>query len=255
MYKQFTAEDYKKHLGLDPSYKIDGFLMFGGFKSNLYGMFRSAVVRLGYKTKYCRLKNEFLKPILECKIRGKTYWFTVAYGGALLSEYLHLACLFGSRKNILLGNCGGLKRGGHQNDIIVPAWSYADESSAKAYDPKSKGRYRANSKLSASLRDKLEKKYKVFNGPTVTFQAMLGESWNDIQKWHRNGFYGVEMEAATVFAVSKHFGVQSAAVLRISDNLIEGETVFDAEHKKVKDVRKNVSKDMFDVALKEMLSA
>ncbi|MCR4260946.1 MAG: hypothetical protein NUV96_01220 [Candidatus Colwellbacteria bacterium] len=218
-------------------------------------MFKSAVRRLGYKVKYRTLKDEFLKPVLECEIKGKTYWFTVAYGGALLSEYLHLACLFGSKKNILLGSCGGLKGGGRQNDIVVPAWSYANESSAKAYDPKSKGEYRANSKLSASLRNKLKKKYKVFNGPTVTCQAMLGETWNDIQRWHRKGFHGVEMEAATVFAVSKHFGAQSAAVLRISDNLIEGETVFDSEHKKTKNMSKKVSEDMFDVALREMISA
>jgi purine-nucleoside phosphorylase len=33
------------------------------------------------------------------------------------------------------------------------------------------------------------------------------------------------MEAAAFFAVSNHFNVPSAAVLRIADNLIENETV------------------------------
>ena len=59
----------------------------------------------------------------------------------------------------------------------------------------------------------------------ITCQAMLAETWEDICEWSSRGFYGVEMEASTVFAVSQHFKVPATAMLNIADNLIEKETI------------------------------
>ncbi len=110
-------------------------------------------------------------------------------------------------------------------ELVIPTWSFAEESSAKAYMPAAEGKYWANKELGDRLVDKLPDKYKIHKGPTTTCQAMMAETWEDIDKWSKQGFYGVEMEAATVFVVSRHFDVPAAAILRIGDNLIEAETV------------------------------
>ncbi|HEY4518232.1 MAG TPA: hypothetical protein VJG48_01245 [Candidatus Paceibacterota bacterium] len=254
MYRQFTADDYRKHLGLATDYSIEGFIVFGSFKRYPYEMLKDSLLRLGRKAEFSNIEHEFLNPILEFKIDGEVYWFAIAYGGALLSEYLHLACLFGSKKNILLGSCGGLKKGASSREILIPTWSHAQESSAKAYQPEAGHKYESDAGLSERLAGKLEQEYKVHRGPTVTYQAMMAETWEDVLSWAEQGYFGVEMEAATVFATSRHFKVPAAAILRIGDNLIEKETVLDINYEKEKDLRRKASEDTFDVALEEIIS-
>jgi purine-nucleoside phosphorylase len=84
---------------------------------------------------------------------------------------------------------------------------------------------------------------------------MAGETWEDVLNWSKQGYFGVEMEASTVFAVSNHFNVPSAAILRIGDNLIEKETVMDINYESSRDLHRQVSQDIFDAAVKELLSS
>jgi len=254
MYKQFTAEDYKKHLGLDPNYKVDGFMIYGTYQNYPFEQIEESLKRLGVSYEVNELKQDFLSQIREIKVSGKVFWLAVAYGGALLSEYMHLACLFGSKKNILLGSCGGLKKGASSLELIVPDWSYADESSAKAYQPEANNKYEADAELSDVIAEKLAKKYTVHRGKTVTYQAMMAETWDDVQRWSNEGYVGVEMEASTVFSASKHFGVPAAAILRIGDNLIEEQTVMDVNYENTKDLRRQISQDAFDIMVEELLT-
>lgn len=253
MYRSYTADEYREHFELPKSYIVRGFLVFGTYKKYPLEMLRASLARLGYDAQFSNPKFDFLNPIQEFVIDNKIYWFATTYGGAMLSEYLHLACLFGSKTNILLGSCGGLKSGAKSRDIIVPTWSYAEESSAKAYERDSNNKYAADSALSDRLGEELGKEFTVHRGPTVTFQAMMGETWEDVQKWNQDGFVGVEMEAATVFATSNHFGASSAAILRIGDNLIEKETVLDKEFQDGRELRRAATERTFDYALKEIV--
>jgi len=171
-----------------------------------------------------------------------------------LSEYLHLGSLFGSKKNILLGSCGGLKKEAKSGEIIIPTWSYAEESSAKAYQRESQNKYNSDKLLSEKLNQKTSNNHIVYRNPTVTFQAMLGETLEDIETWSNQGYAGVEMEAATVFAISNHFKIPSAAILMIADNLIEGETTLDPNYQEIKNNRRCCEEDLFEYALTELVS-
>jgi purine-nucleoside phosphorylase len=253
MYKAYTAADYRKYLNFTDDYSVDGFIVYGTYKKYPYEQLDDSLKRLGIKYTTSRLTNDPLNHILEFKIAGKIFWFTTAYGGAELSEDLHLACIFGSKKNILLGSCGGLKHGASSRDLIIPNWSYADESSAKAYQPNAGSKYQSDGELSDKIANKLSSKYKVHHGPTITYQAVLAETQEDIQNWSKQGYLGVEMEASTVFAVSKHFNVPAVAILMIGDNLIEEETFFDINFENARDKRRQVSQDIFDVAVEELL--
>lgn len=254
MYKTFTAADYKKHMKLPDEYSIAGFMIYGTFRTYPFEQFEESLKHRKTEYRKTKLEHDFFNSLLEFEVEGKKYWIATAYGGALLSEYLHLACLFGSKKNILLGSCGGLKKGASSLELIVPDWSFANESSAKAYQPEANGKYLADKDLSDKLASKLSEKYKVHRGATVTYQAMMAETWEDIQSWSSQGFVGVEMEAATVFAASGHFKVPAAAVLRIGDNLIEEQTVMDVNYESTRDLRRQVSQDAFDVIVEELLA-
>lgn len=253
MYKKLTANDYRKHFKLPDDYAVDGFVVYGTYKNHPFEQFEDSVKRSGHKYEKSRLEHDFFGSLMEFTVEGKKYWVAIAYGGALLSEYLHLACLFGSKQNILIGSCGGLKKGAESLELVVPDWSAATESSASAYQPEADGKYMSDKALSDHLATLLSDVHKVHRGATVTFQAMLAETWDDIQNWAQQGFVAVEMEAATVFAVSNHFNVPSAAILMIGDNLIEEQTVVDINYESARAKRRQVAQDAFDAAVTTLL--
>lgn len=255
MYKSFTAEEYRKLLGLQKDYHVDGMLCYGTWdKEKHVQFFKNIILKSGRGFAYGELPN-FLQKILEFSIDGRRYWFDVSYGGALLSEYLHLACLFGSRKNILLGSCGGLHPEISSLDVIIPTYSYGDESATRMYNPGADGnKHYADEGLSRSLKNRISSQYKIWEGGTTTCQAMMAETLEDVQNWSQQGFFGVEMEAATVFAVSKHFNVPASAVLVVGDNLIQGETVGSESYLLNKENKEKIKEEQYRVALEELLS-
>ena len=64
-------------------------------------------------------------------------------------------------------------------------------------------------------------------GPVFTTPAFMAERWEDILRWEREGYAGVEMEAATTLAVAQHFGVPCACLAYLLDNLIEEHDILD----------------------------
>ncbi len=254
MYKSFTAQDYKNHHKVPSNYTVDAFIVFGTFHPGTYDQLKEELAKLGVAVDYDRvLTGPYFDPILEFVVHGKRYWFTVAYGGTMLSEWTHLACLFGSQANVVIGSCGGLHADADSPDIVVPTYAYADESATRMYEPYAQHKHMANKDLNERLIKQLFAKHKVWHGPTVTCQAMMAETWDDIQQWSNEGYYAVEMEAATVFAVSNHFKVPSAALLVIGDNLVQEKTVLDVNYESGSIVRQNVRRYMLTTALKDIL--
>ena len=82
---------------------------------------------------------------------------------------------------------------------------------------------------------------------------MMGEAWEDVKKWSHDGYYGVEMEIATVFAVSRHFDVPSVALIYVTDNLIKGQTVGDDSHVQQKEKREAVKNDVYRFGVQTLL--
>lgn len=255
MYRSITAEQYREHLGFPSDYKVDAMLCYGTlYEQRVLSQLKEALEELGLESKINKMPHEFLRFAKEIKIEDKNIWFAIGYGGAWLSEYLHWACLFGSKMNLLLGSCGGLKSGIKQGDFIVPKSSYSEESSAKIYNRESNIHY-ADDKLSEKIATKLgEDGTKVWRGPMVTCQAMIGETLDDVKKWSAEGYFGVEMEASTVFAVSNHFNIPSAASLYVGDNLIEEHNNMSEEYAAEADTRKQNQVKQLKMALSELVS-
>lgn len=254
MYKSMTSADYKKFLSLPDDYQIEGFLSYGAWdeekqRGNLIKSLNN--LNIEFTT---QIYNGFLNRVLEIKIKDKNYWFVVMYGGALLSEYVHLACLFGSKKNIHIGSCGGLYPEINSLDLIIPTWSYGDESTTRSYERELKdSKHFSDKKLSLELEQNGADKYTLHKGPLMTNQAMMGETFDDVKDWSKEGYYGVEMETATVFSVSKHFNVPSAALVYVSDNLVKGQTVADESHIRETEKREIVKDDVYKIGLKTLL--
>lgn len=256
MYRQITVDEHKRYLGLSEDYSVSGFLCHGTWKRDEgIANLKQALTELNLNFRINAFPDSsFLRRMVEIKIEDKKIWFDVPYGGAMLSEFLHLACLLGSKKNIVIGSCGSLSPNLNACDVILPSWSYGNESSTRMYEPENKdNRHYPNKKLVSNLKTRLEAKYKIFEGPTMTCEAMLAESEKDVKTWSKEGYLGVEMEASTVFAVSNHFKAPSAAVLLVGENLIKEESVLQENYLKMANKRREIRQDFLKAAIKEIL--
>ncbi len=255
MYKSFTAEEFKKFLNISLDYSVEGFISYGAWdEAKHFTNIEETLNELGIVFTSRKLEG-FLSHVLELTISNNIYWMSVMYGGAQLSEYVHLASLFGSKRNIHIGSCGGLYSEMNSLNLVIPLWSYGNESTTRVYEPDAIDfRHYPDSTLSKLIESNIQGDHKIWNGPVITNQAMMGETWDDVQSWSKNGFYGVEMETATVFSVSNHFHVPSTALLYVSDNMIKGQTTGDASHTQEKYVRELVKREVYKAGLRTLIA-
>ena len=110
MYKELDKKFFIQGFNFPKNYKVDGYLQFGSYDvgKQVY-VLEEILKKLKIKYEIKRLFG-FLQNIFELKIKKKMYWFGVVYGGSITSEYIHIASLLGSKKNIHLGSCGGLNK-------------------------------------------------------------------------------------------------------------------------------------------------
>jgi len=256
MYKALGIDSYRKKFGLADDYNVDGLLVCGVWdllaeREHLPYLIET-LEKMGITTPVKRIEGEHLGHAYSFDVHGKHYWFVPVMGTAYMSKYAHLACLLGSKKNILIGVVGGLKKGLMPGDFIIPTYSTGNQN-AFTYDREAKDlKFYPNKELSQKLKDKLSN-VTIFEGPTVTCEVMLAETAEDVQQWSEEGYLGVEMEAATMFALSKHFKVPSAALLTVADNLIEETTFFHDVYDDTKEVRENARRVRYEAALTELL--
>lgn len=254
MYKSHTANQFKTMLNLPEDYSVAGLLSYGAWDEQKHFEKLHAILNeLEIKHSSKQLTG-FLSHIYEIEIDGKLYWFTLLYGGAMLSEYTHLACLFGSKKNIHIGSCGGLFPEMNSLDFLMPTWSFGNDSVTRIYSRDIQdNKHFADKKLSELLKEKIALSNKIWEGPIITCQAMMGESWEDVQSWSKEGYFGVEMETSTVFSVSNHYKVPCAGLMYVSDNLIKGQTVGDESHTQEKELRGLVKDEVYRAGIKILI--
>ncbi len=257
MYKTLGIDIFRKKYGLADDYKVDGLLVSGVWdllaERNHLPYLIKTLKKMGVTSPVKRLEGEQLGHAFAFDVHDKHYWFVPVMGSAYMSKYAHIACLLGSKKNILIGVVGGLKKGSKPGDLILPTYSTGNQN-AFMYDREAEDlRFYPDKELSQKLKGKLTS-VTVLEGPTVTCEVMLAETSEDVQQWSEHGYLGVEMEAATMFALSKHFKVPAAALLAVADNLIEDTTFFHNAYDETKLIRENARLLRYEAALTELLA-
>ena len=243
MYKELTKKDWNKLLKFPEDKEVDAVIVSGNSLANRereIGFLEQALSNYKDVKKVEYIQDNFFSSIYEFEIGDKLIWFDVVYGGAYLSELLHVGCIFGSKKNFLVGTCGGLQKNLETGDLVIPTYTYGDESTTRIYQPNVKENKHYADK---ELREEFVKSmcdYKIHSGPIITCQAMLGERAEDIKRWEKEGYLGVEMESSTFFAVSNSFNVPSVAVMHISDNLVKNILYGDEEMEKNREFRNKI---------------
>lgn len=256
MYQHLTKDDWRKQLNLPEGYTVDALLVAGaGKRDNDEIALHNALTELNIEVIPKNIEKGFFRNVVEFELNGKRIWYDIVYGGAYLSELATIACMLGSKKNILLGSCGGLQVNLSAGDIIIPTYTYGNESSTRMYQRNvSENKHYSDEKLCKEFEKSIDKKYAVFRGPVVTCQGMLGETKEDVDNWQKEGYLAVEMESSTLFAVSNHYNVPSTAILHIADNLVKNELVGSDEYLASKAYRYELREYKYKLAIEKLLS-
>lgn len=224
MYKTFSKKDWHKITKFPPSESVDAVIISGNSIANRereHKLFKNALSQIPNAKEVNLIKDPFFQSISEYRIDDKIVWFYVAYGGAYLSELLHIACTFGSKKNFLVGSCGGLQKDLDIGDIILPTYTYGNESTTRMYQREVEdNKHYSDKVLQEEIMEEL-KDHTIHRGPVMTCQAMLAETKDDVDRWSEEGYLGVEMESSTFSAISNYFNVPSTPILHVSDNLVK----------------------------------
>ena len=256
MYKHLNKSDIQKLLKLPEDYSVDALLVMGTHhKPKEYPHLYEALEKLNLIFTEETIQDEFFGDIKSLLINGKRIWFDVAYGTAYLSEVAHIASMLGSKANIILGTCGGLQTDLNTGDTIIPSSSYGNESSTRMYERDNQAFvYKSDINLRNKLKESLAHREVINEGDLMTVQAMLAETKEDVENWSKHAYVGVDMESATLFAVSNHFNVPCAALLYVADNLIKNELIDNPAYSALAAQRMSIKKENYKIALKTLLS-
>ena len=257
MYTEITVDALRKRVGLPENYSVDGFLAAGTW--DLFGetkhlpQVKAALQTLDIETEIIRIDGEHLGHAYEFLVDGKRYWFVPQMGTAYVSQYAHMASMLGSKKNILAGVVGGLKSGIKPADFIIPSASKGNENALMYQRSNADLLFYPDPALSERLKARLDNQ-QVYEGTTCTCEVLFAETAEDVAEWSKQGYLGVEMEAALIFALSSHFGIPSAAILYVADNLSEEVTMFHDDYENSRAAREQAKQLKYEAALAELLA-
>jgi uridine phosphorylase len=129
----------------------------------------------------------------------------------------------GTRRFLNLGAAGGLQPSGAVGDLVVCDAAVRDEGVSHHYLPPAR-LARPSRGLTAAFAERLGAAGKSFTtGATWTIDAPYRETVDELRHYRDEGVLTVEMEAAALFALAEHRGLEIAAAFVLSDTLSEAE--------------------------------
>lgn len=125
----------------------------------------------------------------------------------------------GTAAFLSVGFAGCLDPGVEMGEFLVPDRAVRDEGTSHHYAPSEKHAHPSDDLFAATtaLLDEREAPYRV--GGTWTTDAVYRETAREVEQYASEGVLTVEMEAAAVFAVAAHRGVDAGAMFVASDYL------------------------------------
>lgn len=164
--------------------------------------------------------------------------FTGTYQGAPISvQTTGMGCpsagivfeelvMLGAKRLIRVGTCGGLQPEIAMGDTVIAISATAEDSTPlryaqmESYAPT--GTFTLAEAAAARSR---EQGATVHVGPVVTSGVFYDPDDATFARWKRTGHLGVEMEAAMMYTIAAVHGIESLAMMTVSDLLFEsGET-------------------------------
>lgn len=158
--------------------------------------------------------------------QDKNVAFCCAYGAPRTVEIMHIFGIMGTKLAVQIGTCGGLQSHLKSGDVIVPDLAFARDGVAHLYGATEAAH---GSPEWADKAEMLLSKQGIatHRGTHVTWSSLFTETVEMMVSWHQAGYLSVDMETATTFAVSRHFGMDAVSLLVVWDDLTRGKRFLD----------------------------
>ncbi|MDE2718261.1 MAG: hypothetical protein OXI33_14795 [Chloroflexota bacterium] len=162
--------------------------------------------------------------------QGTPIVYSCVYGAPRAVELAHLFGVLGTPRMVMIGTCGALDPGLATGDVVVPSQAVAREGVAHLYKTIDEGTgiVLSDPDLTAMGRSALENRgIRTADSLHLTWSSIFAQSGAMVEEWRESGYGSVDMEAATLFAVAKHFGFAATALLVVWDQLTADRSFLD----------------------------
>ncbi|MDE0121188.1 MAG: hypothetical protein OXS33_05595 [bacterium] len=162
--------------------------------------------------------------------QGSPVVYSCVYGAPRAVELAHLFGVLGTPRMVMIGTCGALDPKLATGDVVVPSQAVAREGVAHLYQTVANdtGMVQADPHLTALGRAALDSKgIRTADSLHLTWSSIYAQSGAMVEEWRDDGYGSVDMEAATLFAVAKHFGFAATALLVVWDQLTSDRSFLD----------------------------
>jgi len=162
--------------------------------------------------------------------QGSPIVYSCVYGASRAVELAHLFGVLGTPRMVMIGTCGALDPGLATGEVVVPSQAVAREGVAHLYETVAEdtGIVPSDPDLTAQGRAALESRgVRTADSLHLTWSSIFAQSGAMVEEWRKRGYGSVDMEAATLFAVAKHFGFAATALLVVWDQLTADHSFLD----------------------------
>ena len=162
--------------------------------------------------------------------QGSPVVYSCVYGAPRAVELAHLFGVLGTPRMVMIGTCGTLEPSLSTGDVVVPSQAVAREGVAHLYKKAAEdtGVVLSDPELTALGRAALDSRgNRTADSLHLTWSSIFPQSGAMVEEWRQSGYGSVDMEAATLFAVAKHFGFAATALLVVWDQLTSDRSFLD----------------------------
>ena len=184
--------------------------------------------------------------------QGSPVVYSCVYGAPRAVELAHLFGVLGTPRMVMIGTCGALDPRLSTGDVVVPSRAVAREGVTHLYKTvaEDNGIVPSDPDLTARGRTALEnREVRTADSQHLTWSSIFAQSGAMVEEWREKGYGSVDMEAATLFAVAKHFGFSATALLAVWDQLTADRSFLDPLTPKEQARLKAANTAAFEVAL------
>ncbi len=162
--------------------------------------------------------------------QGSPVVYSCVYGAPRAVELAHLFGVLGTQRMVMIGTCGALDPRLVTGDVVVPSRAVAREGVAHLYKTVAEDTaiILSDPDLTEMGRAGLENRG-IITADTLhlTWSSIFAQSGEMVEEWREAGYGSVDMEAATLFAVAKHFRFACTALLVVWDQLTADRSFLD----------------------------
>lgn len=192
------------------------------FPETVIATFKSEIIEeliKNYNVKVIdKLSGGFTIPIYKIDYAGKEIaMYQTLIGGAGTAGLLEEIIVKGGKKILFFGSCGTLDKSLSEGHLIIPTAAYRDEGVSYHYLPNDDYINIKTAKKLSGIFDELELPY--IMSKTWTTDALYRETEKNMNARKAEGCLAVDMECASIMAVSEFRGVDAYQFLYAEDNL------------------------------------